>query len=443
VETEDTEVDLRELGVFPDPGNEGDISSSLQDAPAPSEEWLPGSLRGTEVRNNHPPSLEDSVLRLIVKIVELYVSTKLPSFEFHEYTAEMSKIIMQCGIMTWEDLYSAGMLTKEQYYASDDVIRLTCRLNQHFTLSQDNPYDEDSTSLTGITAATISTIHVLGCIYATFLCNCDENAFLLRMNTYNPIFDDNINKILLGVWRLHITSPECYEYHHEMFDEATGSKDLAVTKIVELGELHKKHNSSTKGMDDLIRYAQLEMKCILEERRLRRIEAEERDLALAETKARKDALEQECWIKQCEGEERVRAEKDTMDTYDKAEALRQGTNKHQGNLKPPPDQNAGTRTTSNIRSTLDVPTTQKAADVFYPARPPPDSPFAHHLSGRWMRVTSGMDPIWRNYSKPLLVDQLPVNLSYTLDTPKGKVEHWANKVLANIGYITKALQAEI
>jgi hypothetical protein len=54
-----------------------------------------------------------------------------------------------------------------------------------------------------------------------------------------------------------------------------------------------------------------------------------------------------------------------------------------------------------------------------------------------------MDPIWRNYSKPLLVDQLPVNLSYTLDTPKGKVEHWANKVLTNIGYITKALQAEI
>jgi hypothetical protein len=97
------------------------------------------------------------------------------------------------------------------------------------------------------------------------------------MNTYNPIFDMNIDRILLGIRRLHITSPECYEYHREMFDEATGSKDLALTKIMELDELHKRYNSTTKNMDDLTHYAQLEMKRILKERRLRCMEAEERE----------------------------------------------------------------------------------------------------------------------------------------------------------------------
>ena len=206
----------------------------------------------------------------------------LPGFEFFDYTAVMSKIIMRCGIMTWKDLYDAGNLTREEYYASNDITRLTCQLNQHFTIDQDDPYDEDSIELTRISAATISTIYELGSTCATLLVDGHENAFLHRMNTYNPIFDKNIDRILLGVRRLHITSPECYEYHREMFDEATGSKDLALTKIMELDELHKKYNSNTKGMDDLARYAQLEMKRILEERRLRRMEAEERDRRLKE-----------------------------------------------------------------------------------------------------------------------------------------------------------------
>jgi hypothetical protein len=48
IEPEDTDVDLRKIGTFPDPDIEEEAPPPQRDTSVPSIEWLPGSLRGTK-----------------------------------------------------------------------------------------------------------------------------------------------------------------------------------------------------------------------------------------------------------------------------------------------------------------------------------------------------------------------------------------------------------